>query len=66
MRRKSGIIHAEAECQDCGWGTGYRNALGNAAQHAQRTGHTVVADQCISVEYNPKGDPPSDAGEAAG
>lgn len=35
MQRRSGVVHAEAECRDCGWSTGYyKNALANAAQHA--------------------------------
>lgn len=42
-----------AECRDCPWVTDcYKNALANGAQHAQRTGHNVVAEQCISVSYN--------------
>lgn len=62
MRRRSGVVHAVAECQECPWTTGYyKNALGNAAQHAQRTGHNVVAEQCISVSYND----PRDASTAA-
>jgi hypothetical protein len=53
--RRSGVVHAQAECRDCDWGTAcYTNALANAAQHAERTGHQVDVEQCIAVTYNPK------------
>jgi len=55
MRRRSGVVHAMAECEDCGWTTEfYKNALANGAQHARRTGHTVHVEQAIAVTYNPK------------
>lgn len=54
MNRRSGVVHAVAECKTCGWSTEhYKNALANGAQHAQRTGHTVDVEQCIAVTYNP-------------
>lgn len=57
MNRRSGVVHAQAECEDCGWQTGYyKNALANGAQHARRTGHTVRCEQAISVTYNDKRD----------
>ena len=31
-----------AECMDCDWESCARNALGNAAQHCDRTDHTVI------------------------
>jgi hypothetical protein len=41
-----------AECQDCGWqGSNYKNALALAAQHHDRTGHTVLWEQLISGVY---------------
>lgn len=53
MRRRSGLVHALAECRDCPWTTDYyKNALANGAQHAQRTGHHVQIEQCIVVSYN--------------
>lgn len=44
MRRETTVVPAVylAECQDCGWMSGWsRNALGLAAQHHDRTGHLV-------------------------
>ena len=35
------LIEAEAWCTDCDWTTEARNAMGNAAQHHQKTGHYV-------------------------
>lgn len=49
--RKSGVIHAYAECQTCGVVYDSRNALGLAAQHHDKTGHTINTEQCISVTY---------------
>lgn len=55
MKRRSGVVHAQAVCEDCGWETDYyKNALANGAQHAKRTGHTVQVEQAIVVQYNPK------------
>lgn len=52
----SGILGASAECRDCGWTTEARNAMGNAKQHADRTGHNVWVEQTIGVSYNdPRG-----------
>jgi hypothetical protein len=31
----------EATCADCSWKTNQRNAMGQAAQHHDRNGHTV-------------------------
>lgn len=54
MNRRSGVIHALASCDDCGWENGnYKNALATAARHAQASGHTVHCEQAISVVYNP-------------
>ena len=41
----------EARCRDCPWETHGRNGLGNAAQHADRTGHSVCIDVEGSIEY---------------
>lgn len=43
-----------AECKGCDWSSEAKNAAGNAAQHAQRTGHEVHVEQTIGVIYNPK------------
>lgn len=67
--RCSGVIHVMAECLECGWTSYARNAMGNAAQHATRTGHHVTVEQAISVGFNCtvdhaalKGKPPHEAG----
>lgn len=55
MQRKSGVIHAQGQCRDCGMEfTNYKNALANGARHAQATGHEVDVEQCVAVTYNPK------------
>lgn len=50
----SGVLGVVAECRDCDWESEAKNALGNAAQHADRTGHTVHVEQMIGVTYNRK------------
>lgn len=40
-----------AVCQDCGWATRGKNGLGLAAQHHDRTGHTVSTDVKGIVQY---------------
>lgn len=52
--RKSGLLAAFARCPECGWESEARNAVGNAAQHAARTGHTVQAEQTIATIFNPE------------
>ena len=61
MRREtySGIGHVAAECRNCDWSSTARNAIGNAARHHDATGHTVVAEQLLSISYGP---PESDDG----
>lgn len=55
MKRRSGVVHAEGRCEDCGQEfTHYKNALALSAQHAARTGHTVTCEQSLAVTYNPK------------
>lgn len=51
----TGIIHAQAECDDCPFKVFTRNSLGLAAQHADRyPSHTVRTEQCLAVTYNKK------------
>ena len=38
-------------CQDCGWAVQGKNGLGVAAQHHDRTGHTVHVDVEGVVQY---------------
>lgn len=53
MRRThTGLADIFAECQTCRWQCRAKNALGLAAQHADRTGHWVIIDQVIVVAYN--------------
>lgn len=48
----TGIPHAVGECRDCPKEWSSRNAVGLAAQHADKTGHHVVAEQLISMSWN--------------
>ncbi len=41
----------EARCWDCGWAVRGRNGLGLAAQHHDRTGHTVQINVFGVVVY---------------
>lgn len=52
MIRHSGLLAIWAECRTCGWNSEARNALGNAAQHAKRTGHEVHVEQTIGITWN--------------
>jgi hypothetical protein len=52
--RHSGVLGAYAECEDCGATNHNANALGWAAQHCDKTGHTVRAEQTVGVTYNQK------------
>lgn len=40
-----------ARCEDCEWRSYAKNALGNAAQHHDRTGHTVRTEVSGMVTY---------------
>lgn len=40
-----------ARCETCGWESFARNALGNAAQHHDHTGHSVSVDVQGQVSY---------------
>jgi len=37
----AGTVGGRASCYDCDWSTEGKNAMGNAAQHHQKTGHTL-------------------------
>jgi hypothetical protein len=52
VSRRSGLLAVTAGCHTCGktWET--RNALGVAAQHTNRTGHYVWAEQTIATTWN--------------
>ena len=49
---RAGISHALAECHTCGKVWDSRNAVGVAAQHPERYGHHVVAEQVITMSWN--------------
>jgi len=51
MRHTWRFFDYEARCQDCAWETCGKNGLGNAAQHHDRTGHTVSTDVSGNVMY---------------
>lgn len=59
-RRKNtytGILGCLAECEDCGWSLEAKNALANAARHADaHPDHTVHVEQILGVTYNRKTD----------
>ena len=50
---KKYLIHVIAECSVCGmhW-EDYKTAPRQAAAHAKKTGHKVVAELCYTVHYN--------------
>lgn len=53
----TGILGCTAECLDCGWTSEAKNALGNAARHADaHPDHTVQVEQTLGVTYNRKSD----------
>lgn len=57
MRRNTftGLLAAWAKCRDCRFETNARNALGLAAQHADRhPSHEVHVEQTVGVTYNRK------------
>ena len=41
------VVNGTADCQSCSWATSGRNAGGNAAQHAQKTGHDVTVETVL-------------------
>lgn len=53
MRRRNTWTYwtYNAKCQDCGWAVSGRNGLGLAAQHYDRTGHTVYTNVEGLVKY---------------
>lgn len=52
MRKKTWLIHAQAECRDCGAQfTLYTNAQALAAQHARKYGHTVEGEVGLAFRY---------------
>jgi hypothetical protein len=54
MRKRTGLLGVQAECETCGWGSTARNAAGTGAQHAARYGHHVrVESTTIAIHNHP-------------
>lgn len=53
MKRRTftGVVEVHAECDDCGWESWAKNAMGNAARHHDATGHVVRVEQVNCVRY---------------
>ena len=51
MRHCWRFFDYHALCETCGWTSGARNALGNAARHHDATGHTVSVEVKGHVSY---------------
>lgn len=47
------VIHAYARCEDCGKEFDARNAQGLAAQHHNKTGHSVFGEIAYGFRYGP-------------
>ena len=52
VSKRGGVVHALAECFDCGWTNGgYKNAQATAVIHAKTFGHKVHCEVGINFEY---------------
>ena len=55
MKRKFGVVHGLASCQDCGWETSsYKNCQEIAAIHARKNRHRVQVEIGIAGWYDGK------------
>lgn len=53
MKKKIGVVHAIAKCDDCGREfMGYKNAQALAAQHAKIYKHKVQCEVGIAITYD--------------
>ena len=53
MKRAFGVVHAVAECKDCGWTSQqYKNAQATAAIHARKYKHVVSVEVGIEGYYD--------------
>ena len=53
IKKKYGIIHGIAECEDCNWKTAsYKNVQAISATHARKYNHKVIGDLGITFEYD--------------
>ncbi len=55
FRNRPWIVHAIADCSDCGWEeTDYKTAVQKGRRHAETTGHTVSVETGYAQIHNPK------------
>ncbi len=55
MKKKIGVVHVSAECQDCGKRfDSHKNGQALAAKHAKDYKHTVFGEICLAFEYDEK------------
>lgn len=55
MKKKIGVVHVVAECQDCDWtATAYKNAQALAAIHAKKYKHIVSGEVGLMFVYDGK------------
>lgn len=56
LKKSIGVVHAIAECLDCGWiALSYKNAQANAARHARSHGHRVSGEVGLAFVYDGRG-----------
>mgnify|MGYP001609082151 FL=1 len=55
MKKKIGLIHGIAQCEDCGKEfSNYRNAQALSAQHAKKYKHVVRGEIALGFVYDGK------------
>jgi hypothetical protein len=47
------LLDVRADCDDCDWNVSGKNAMGLAAQHAEREGHEVGGEFYKAFEMEP-------------
>ena len=53
MKKTTGVVHAVAHCEDCGWeATNYKNAQALGAKHAKTHKHLVLVEVGLASEYD--------------
>lgn len=50
-RKLGGLVAASAYCSDCEWEQGARNAMGLAAQHHYKTGHSTHVETTYAMTF---------------
>ena len=57
MKKRFGVVHIVAECEDCDWNTqNYKNGQAIAAIHAKSHKHKVHVEVGLSVCYDGRED----------